>query len=75
MIGDICTKPAITASPDTTVREAAHRMRSRKVGRMDRSQLEVESSPQCPMDVPPEALRPHSKYHVSASCAFIRSRG
>ena len=32
MIGEICTKPAITASPDTTVREAAHRMRSRKVG-------------------------------------------
>ena len=32
MVGDICTKPAITASPETTVREAAHRMWSRKVG-------------------------------------------
>jgi hypothetical protein len=32
MVGEICTKPAITASPETTVREAAHRMRSRKVG-------------------------------------------
>ena len=32
MVGDMCTKPAITASPDTTIREAAHRMRSRKVG-------------------------------------------
>ena len=32
MVGGICTKPTITASPNTTVREAAHRMRSRKVG-------------------------------------------
>ena len=32
MIGDICTKPAVTASPETTVQEAAHRMRTRKVG-------------------------------------------
>ena len=32
MIGAICTKPAITASPDTTAREAAHRMRTRNVG-------------------------------------------
>jgi CBS domain-containing protein len=32
MVGEICTEPAITASPETTVREAAHRMRSRKVG-------------------------------------------
>ena len=32
MIGEICTKPAVTASPDTTVQEAAHRMRTRKVG-------------------------------------------
>lgn len=32
MVGGICTKPAITASLDTTIREAAHRMRSRKVG-------------------------------------------
>jgi CBS domain-containing protein len=32
MIGNICTKPAITASPDTTAREAAHRMRTRNVG-------------------------------------------
>jgi len=32
MVGDICTKPAVTASPDTTVEEAAHRMRTRKVG-------------------------------------------
>lgn len=32
MIGDICTKPAVTVAPEATVREAAHRMRSRKVG-------------------------------------------
>ena len=32
MIGAICTKPAITASPDTTAREAAHRMWTRNVG-------------------------------------------
>lgn len=32
MIGQICSKPPVTASPDTTVREAAHRMLSRKVG-------------------------------------------
>jgi CBS domain-containing protein len=32
MIGNICTKPAVTASPDTTAREAAHRMRTRNVG-------------------------------------------
>lgn len=32
MLRDICTKPAITVSPDTTVQEAAHRMRTRKVG-------------------------------------------
>jgi CBS domain-containing protein len=32
MVGEICTKPAVTASPDTTVQEAAHRMRTRKVG-------------------------------------------
>ncbi len=32
MIGAIGTRPAITASPDTTIREAAHRMRTRKVG-------------------------------------------
>ena len=32
MIGAICSKPAITASPDTTAREAAHRMRTRNVG-------------------------------------------
>jgi CBS domain-containing protein len=32
MIGEICSKPAVTASPDTTVREAAHRMWTRKVG-------------------------------------------
>jgi CBS domain-containing protein len=32
MVGEICTKPAITASPETTVQEAAHRMRARKVG-------------------------------------------
>jgi CBS domain-containing protein len=32
MIGQICSKPPVTASPDTTVREAAHRMWSRKVG-------------------------------------------
>lgn len=32
MIGAICSKPPVTVSPDTTVREAAHRMRSRRVG-------------------------------------------
>jgi len=32
MIGEICSKPAVTASPDTTAREAAHRMWTRKVG-------------------------------------------
>jgi len=32
MIGQVCTKPAVTASPDTTAQEAAHRMRTRKVG-------------------------------------------
>ena len=32
MIGQICSKPPVTASPDTTVREAAHRMWTRKVG-------------------------------------------
>jgi CBS domain-containing protein len=32
MVGEICTRPAVTASPDTTVQEAAHRMRTRKVG-------------------------------------------
>lgn len=32
MIGEICSKPAVTASPDTTILEAAHRMRARKVG-------------------------------------------
>ena len=32
MIGDICSKPAVTAAPETTAQEAAHRMRTRKVG-------------------------------------------
>jgi signal-transduction protein with cAMP-binding, CBS, and nucleotidyltransferase domain len=32
MVGEICSKPAINVSPDTTVQEAAHRMRSRRVG-------------------------------------------
>ena len=32
MIGQICSKPAVTASPDTTAREAARRMRTRNVG-------------------------------------------
>lgn len=32
MIGQICSKPPVTVSPDATVREAAHRMLSRKVG-------------------------------------------
>jgi CBS domain-containing protein len=32
MVGEVCSKPAVTVSPDTTVQEAAHRMRSRKVG-------------------------------------------
>jgi CBS domain-containing protein len=33
MIAEICTQPAVTASPDTTsAQEAAQRMRSRKVG-------------------------------------------
>lgn len=32
MIGTICTKPAVTAMADMTVREAARRMATRKVG-------------------------------------------
>ena len=32
MIGQICSKPAVTASPETTAQEAAHRMRTRNVG-------------------------------------------
>ena len=32
MIGAICSKPTITASVDTTAREAAHRMWTRNVG-------------------------------------------
>ena len=32
MVGQVCSKPAITASPDTTAQEAAHRMRTRNVG-------------------------------------------
>ena len=32
MIGQICSKPPVTASPDTTVLEVAHRMLSRKIG-------------------------------------------
>lgn len=32
MIGEICTKPALTVAPDTTVQEAAHRMATRNVG-------------------------------------------
>jgi CBS domain-containing protein len=32
MVGEICSKPAVSVSPDTTVQEAAHRMWSRKVG-------------------------------------------
>ena len=32
MIGELCSKPAVTAAPDTTAREAAHRMWTRKVG-------------------------------------------
>jgi CBS domain-containing protein len=32
MIGNICSKPVVTASPDTTAQEAAHRMLSRNVG-------------------------------------------
>ena len=32
MIGQICSKPPVTASPDATVREVAHRMLTRKVG-------------------------------------------
>jgi CBS domain-containing protein len=32
MIGELCSKPAVTASPDTTAREAAHRMWTRRVG-------------------------------------------
>jgi CBS domain-containing protein len=32
MIGEICTKPALTVAPDTTIQEAAHRMATRKVG-------------------------------------------
>jgi CBS domain-containing protein len=32
MVGAICTKPVVTASPEATVQEAAHRMWTRKVG-------------------------------------------
>jgi CBS domain-containing protein len=32
MIGEICSKPALTVAPDTTVQEAAHRMATQKVG-------------------------------------------
>lgn len=32
MIGEICTKPALTVAPDTTAQEAAHRMATRNVG-------------------------------------------
>ena len=32
MIGQLCTRPAVTAVPETTIQEAAHRMRTRKVG-------------------------------------------
>lgn len=32
MVGNICSRPAVSVSPDTTVQETAHRMRSRKVG-------------------------------------------
>jgi CBS domain-containing protein len=32
MIREISSRPAITASPDTTAREAAHRMRSQRIG-------------------------------------------
>jgi CBS domain-containing protein len=32
MIGEICSKPALTVAPDTTAQEAAHRMATRNVG-------------------------------------------
>jgi CBS domain-containing protein len=32
MVGDSCTKPVVTVSPEATIHEAAHRMWSRKVG-------------------------------------------
>jgi len=32
MIGDVCTKPVVTVSPEATIHEAAHRMWTRKVG-------------------------------------------
>jgi CBS domain-containing protein len=32
MVRDICTRVVVTVSPEATVHEAAHRMRSRKVG-------------------------------------------
>src|SRR5512138_127607 len=32
MIGEICSKPAVTAVADTTVQEAAHRMATKRVG-------------------------------------------
>jgi signal-transduction protein with cAMP-binding, CBS, and nucleotidyltransferase domain len=32
MIGDVCTRPAVTVSREATIHEAAHRMRMRKVG-------------------------------------------
>jgi hypothetical protein len=30
MVGEICSKPAVTISPTATVQEAAYRMRSRQ---------------------------------------------
>jgi CBS domain-containing protein len=32
MIGEICSKPAVTAVADTTAQEAAHRMATKRVG-------------------------------------------
>lgn len=32
MIGQVCTRPVVTVSPETTAHEAAHRMWTRRVG-------------------------------------------
>lgn len=32
MIGEVCSKPVVTVSPEATVHEAAHRMWTKKVG-------------------------------------------
>jgi CBS domain-containing protein len=32
MIGEVCSKPVVTVSPESTIHEAAHRMWTKKVG-------------------------------------------